>query len=1177
MGLQVIFGTDQEEKKRYIIDNVLKNNPHAKIYYIVPDHMKFEMENFVIKTLQEKYQQSSLAVLNIQVVSFTRLAWYLMPHKMENNQNISEIGMNMILHQILKEHKSHLQILSKHSYHHGFVEKLQAIFHEFYQGQIDSSSLEEFIGDLALNTLEKEKLSEIRYLYDIFKEKIEGKSLLNYQLFQDMRNHLLQSDQVQHMSFIIDHHIYFSQLQYSLIEAMMRRAKNVWITLPFDKIPRISDKPQGMFSSSQRTYRLLMALAKEYQVKIQEPLYILDNPSQYAPDIYQAAQTIKKLLDYQYQELQEYTSVSSHHELWQCDSIQTELTRVSNQIYHLVHKEGYRYKDIAILVRDLDTYADLVPRYLAGNDIPYFIDHTQSMMSHVFSKWLNALFKLHLSRWKYQDLMAVLKLGLIIPKDIASHQEYLHQLSILENYILSHGYDRYRFYDKTFTWDDTEVSSPYQNYLGQRCEATTYDVLSQLRDWIIDTYYQPLSLIPSTFTGKFAANWLYETIINMGVKEALMQQRDAFVAGGDIHRSKHMEQIWQVFSNILEEFYTIYENHELNFEDFVYFINSGFKEATFHIIPPTLDQVTVTNIESPQVQAYQIIFALDLSYGNLPRHQQNESLISDNIRKQFQSYLLPYQSLQSTSQQNNSMEAYITYQLFKLAKSFIYLSYIPSQSDGNDGLSPYIKQWLRYEKIDMLTFRASDPFQVQHPSNVGSHRALYPMYIYEIGKYIRQSTPIPQHLQYMGKAMLDSDNDAFYQQFLQVLTQMFKHNPLPDRIQEETALSLYGQQLVSSVSKMEMYYQDPYSYFLVYGLKLQERESLELNSLTAGTVMHEVLDRTVKSMIKHGLTWKDISPGQFFKIQENAIDQVCKQNSLEILLSNSRQYFVVQHLIQHLREYSQHYLNIAKYQALKPLKSELIFGQRRDADISGKEFILGPQRTLNLTGKIDRIDQTLNEDMIQVIDYKSGNKGFSFVDFYYGLDLQIMTYYLLAKEALNIPKAIGGFYHSLRPEIKDGNQSDWLKLNSGESNLKNKDWNRPFTGNKYSGFMAIDSKGLMQVQDKIQDKELRSIYPVRIKKDGSYYSNTLYFDQTDMSYIETYLYNLYIKAGQEIQSGNIKLQPFKDDEFVLSKQKDYRVITGFDATNDYQNYRSKQINTKQVLTEIRNILDEEGR
>ena len=117
----------------------------------------------------------------------------------------------------------------------------------------------------------------------------------------------------------------------------------------------------------------------------------------------------------------------------------------------------------------------------------------------------------------------------------------------------------------------------------------------------------------------------------------------------------------------------------------------------------------------------------------------------------------------------------------------------------------------------------------------------------------------------------------------------------------------------------------------------------------------------------------------------------------------------------------------------------------------------------------------------------------------------------------------------------------------------------------------------MQVQDKIQDKELRSIYPVRIKKDGSYYSNTLYFDQTDMSYIETYLYNLYIKAGQEIQSGNIKLQPFKDDEFVLSKQKDYRVITGFDATNDYQNYRSKQINTKQVLTEIRNILDEEGR
>lgn len=1170
MGLQVLFGVDNQEKKRWLIhkiDQMIQENPESKIYYIVPEHMKFEMENFVLETLQEMHEQPSMAMMNIQVVSFSRLAWYLLPHKIDRDQCISDIGMNMILHQLMKENKESLHVLRKHIHHHGFIEKLQSLFQEFYQGQIDLPALDVFIEQLSGNAMEQQKVSEIRYLYGKFMDKVAETPLMNYELFQEIREVILDDPTMNHVSFVIDHYVYFSNLQYGIIDAILKKAKQLWVTLPYDRIPKISEEGQGMFATSQNTYWLLIALAEENKVTIDNPQYIEEVEDDYSKDLRRASHLMKSILDYQAESLPVQTHTSESHELWQCDSVQTELIRVSNQIYHLVHEKGYRYKDIIIMTRDLELYADLIPEYLSMNYIPYFIDHTRTMMSHSFSKWLDALFKLHLYHWKYQDIMNVLKIGLIIPDYMPSKAEYFHQLSILENFILAHGYDRYRFYDLSFEWDRKDASMEYMNHLGDKSDISEYDVLSQLREWVVEKYYHPFTNLTTTFTGKFAADWLYQTVIQMGVMDSLIQQRDRYINEGDIHQSKHIEQIWQVFVQILDEFYTIYANHSIHFEDFTYFILSGFKGASFHIIPPTLDQVTVTNIESPQVQSYHVLFVLNLSYGSLPKYQQNDSLLSDELRSEFQSHLLPYQSMVSSQNQNNHMEALIAYQLFNLPKSYMYITYIPDKNTANDNLSPYIKQWLQYQKIPVYSFTNKQFFSMHHPSNIGSHKSLYPMYIYELGQQILQEIPINHHMKMLGKAIFASGSEDFKEDFIQIFQQMFSHIHLPETIQSEVAIQLFGHNLVSSVSRMEMYYQDPYSYFLIYGLRLKEREELSLNPLTTGNMVHDILDETVKAMIEQELSWKEIEEPQLMIFQEKALKKMLDQPTMKILMSDSRQYFVVQHLIHQLKNYIHHYLIAARDQLLKPVKTELIFGQKSDAEIVGKEFILGDQRKLSITGKIDRIDQTFDQNMIQIVDYKSGNKKFDLVKMFYGLDLQIMTYYLLAKEAYNTDKAIGGFYHSLKSEIKEGTQNDWQLIRNQENT-------NYFVGQKFSGFMTLDSKDMSFVQDNIQESYRTSIYPIRIKKDGSYYNNTVYFDSQAMEKIEAYIYHLYKKAGQAIQSGYIKLQPFKEDDFVISKNRQYRVITGFDAKDHYHVYRKMEVKSKDVLEQISLVLKE---
>ena len=46
--------------------------------------------------------------------------------------------------------------------------------------------------------------------------------------------------------------------------------------------------------------------------------------------------------------------------LWRAENVKEELTHVATEIRRLVVEEGYRYKEIQVLTRDLDCYENLL-------------------------------------------------------------------------------------------------------------------------------------------------------------------------------------------------------------------------------------------------------------------------------------------------------------------------------------------------------------------------------------------------------------------------------------------------------------------------------------------------------------------------------------------------------------------------------------------------------------------------------------------------------------------------------------------------------------------------------------------------------------------------------------------------------------------------------------------------
>src|SRR5699024_2975853 len=115
-----------------------------------------------------------------------------------------------------------------------------------------------------------------------------------------------------------------------------------------------------------------------------------------------------------------------------------EVEGAAQEILKLVRDEGYRYKDIAILMRDSELYHDLIKTIFADYEIPVFIDEKKPMLHHPLIELIRSGLDVILTNWRYDAIFQMLKTGRI---PSTNERDPLNQEAIdtLENYALEYG------------------------------------------------------------------------------------------------------------------------------------------------------------------------------------------------------------------------------------------------------------------------------------------------------------------------------------------------------------------------------------------------------------------------------------------------------------------------------------------------------------------------------------------------------------------------------------------------------------------------------------------------------------------------------------------------------------------------------------------------------------------
>ena len=1161
------------------INKIMTENPNAKIFIIVPEHAKFDGEVTILQDLWESSplaNESFMGSINLQVFSFSRLAWYfLKDEEVFHKKQLSDAGMAMMLRKILLNHKEELIIFRKEIDKEGFIQQLINLFKELLAGNITIEDLEQTINkDLKTPELldQRVKLSELLTLYRLFMNEIEKNDFIQYEMIQEALAQSIYQEDMQDVYLYVDGYYHFTAREIQIIMAFLERAEKVSIVLDLDK-PYIDKLPemQELFYVAGKTYHTLYQLARKNQVRILQDIRLPVQENGYTEGLRQldtywrdtnSAVRSKDL------NTEKNSQIKEVMEIWSCETKQAEIFHVANSINRLVTESGYRYKDFLIVARRVEDYETILKPLFTRAQLPVFYDKADEMKHHPFTDFIDSLFKIRMNYWRYPDLMRLLRTELLLPTyypgesgSMYQHiQNFRNKVDQTENIILAYGFEGNAWFNQN-DWQQYVFSEEEIDLVNAETDAfEDANVIKNFLQATLLPFYKKLSRAK---TGRDAAILLYEFLTDHAIDQQILHWRDRAIEEDNLEQARQHEQLWQTFNLLLDEYVETLGDERFDEKTFYTILMTGFESATYSIVPPTLDEVIFSSMEGARFKPAKIVYVIGASQENLPQLYENKTLLTEEERQFIQTNIGDDSSkyLNLNISESTASEPYIAYQTFLSGSERLFVTY-PLSIDGNNRInqiSPYVARIAKDLNIS-VQYRAANVTDARVPLNFAGNKE---QNVGQLVQLLREQLTTNKKMPFLWRQILTYlAKDKSIQPVLTVVFSSLKYKNTPVQLTAEIAEKLYGKDLYLSVSQLESYYLDAYSHYLKYGLQLKERQKYELSNAATGEFYHEALEFIVRELRGKG----KLSISQVQAITTAILKELFGIYKYEILSSSNRMKFIQDQLAETIQHMSQVITSQGRLTTFENLRTEATFGLSQATDqLEGLTFPLKQGRSINIRGKIDRIDRIKSKDkqFLTILDYKSSQHRFDFNDAYYGLAMQMITYLDVAM--VNASKLVkgqtlpaGAFYlHVQHPYLKVQEQPTVEEL---EDFL--------LSNNKLKGLLVADKEITESVDPSVTEGEASLVLPFRYNKSGGFGKVADLIQTGELDLLIKNNRRRIVQAGNRILSGDLRMNPIKGKAFIPTVQGPYRAISQFDSTLNENRYRRIERLDKEAVIEL---------
>jgi len=1027
MALELLFGlasTDHELALLKRVEATLAADPQAQIFYVVPNHIKFETEIQVLQRLAalQNHHGVAVAVPNVQVFSLSRLAWYYMQNDpIYQRANLSATGMTMLVQSLLREHQDDLQLYGNLLQKQGFISQFTNQILELKQTGMTWASVREMSAALVQHGTLQMKLHDLALIGEALDTELgQRNQYLSSELLTALRVYLAtEKTDVSHHYYFINSYSQMTAPERGVVEALIQRAGGVTIALPADggaaSVTEDNLSENDLFYRPKRLAQQLRLFATQHNIAVQAT-----NITEQRLVSSGIQQVESFWINYEQNGIKSKPAAGIKDEvtIWQATTRYQEIEQMARFIRQEVAQNKRRYRDFMLMTRDLGQYENILPAIFARYEIPVFMDLDRPMAAHPLVAFLENLLQLAPS-YTHTDIMALLKTELLLPETV-SLADYREALAETENYALAKNLQGWRWTNENSWHYDHNVAESDDEVIRERVVAKDTQ-LALIHDQISKVVYPFLESLQQAPTAREMARSLYQFLTDIGIQKRLLAWRDGAVAQGNLWAAQQPEQVWRTFIGVLDDFVAVFDETPMTITDLQELLRAAFDSAKYSGVPATMDQVRVSESGIVQRQGYHTLIVFGATSANLPATTRVKAILHDGDCQALQGYLPDNIALRETSEQQMAQESLLMYNAMMTASQRLIWLYATSDGQSEQQASTYVTRLVKQFALTTQQFTAlPNPTDDKIAPYIGTINST----LAHIVTVNRQAKTASVNLSTAWQSLQEQIQQLAPAQTARLLGGLTYRND-PQKIMAPLTAALFGTNLKVSISRLESYARNPFDFFLQYGLRLRERQVMALTPADKGTLMHTILEQLFQNLIAHNKALSELTDQELGQLEDTILQGLLQNGDVtfDIFSSSARMQFLTNQLAAQVHNTV---VNMKRSQLINggvhTLGVEAGFGLPH-SQLKPVQYEL-PLGNVTVRGKVDRYDlvETSAGNFLTIVDYKSGKRVFDYTNAFAGLELQLMTYWtaMLANADVLPSNEMGGaFFWSL--------QNPWIK------------------------------------------------------------------------------------------------------------------------------------------------------
>lgn len=995
-----------------IIKEEIKDYPERQVYFVVPEASKANVERILFDELSKAGKKAGIkeseveagyvncGLFNYDVLSFVRLATRIVSSVRGNHKDPqSELLMRNVLYRILTEHGREFRTISKCVTQFEYIDKINALLGDFRRYQIGLDELNE-----ALNHADEDKdKSYYDKLYDFC-------LLLKYITELDKKYNIgVLKDPLNEASGILTNYCEGKITLKSILRNLKQVIDCKVVIYGFGNTrlltPQETDFIKAMTEAgADINFYVCSDLEKETDIyhfgnilvnKLPKDLKDIANVniSEFSTED-DDNNSLNRISRFYTSEDDSVVSSKDEDGLKFSDDGSVVLSRLSDtdsslayicdKIVKLTKEENYRYSDIRIFTPNND-----MARRLKGimklYKLDMYADRQVVLLSTPIMRYADLLLQLPLENYPIEKVLRILRTGLLPVKS--------ELVDLFENFCKR---ENIRFADKIFDegrycyetlkhnvdfYDDDAYRRPqYSFYLdgkyvvyGSRLiwTAVVEKVLFILRD--------EAEKICASRTLKEKATALSEHLEGIrGYVEALRNEKldanDKTNAEIIVASYKELKTMTGILASDLNDV-------DISSEAFAALIRIDMRNKVLASIPLTVDSVEICDRDTAYETCCKVLFVLGCDSGNFPHGKSSDGLFTDEELVNLGSDAdidLPNKS------ENRSLEDNIEASLILNAVTD-RLYFVSENSETPSSVLTFIR------KSFDETFVTDDSFKMPDFSDWSERR----------------------------------------------------HTFETSNLDKDTIRALLGEISTMSVTGVEAFNGCPMNYATKYLLSVGPREdatSVQMNLI--GSLAHKMFELCLKDMSKEANGSPDYYVNLAAELSENKVNEM------------ARKYFDIAASTIDYPDYEAPLFRTVQGGKIKEIFKKAIVCFVNDFAVSGylpygfEQAIAAKDSDGNIEsplsyefddhifkfkGYIDRVDRN-EEDLLRIIDYKTGSKEINYRQIYQGLQIQLFAYALALGKKEGNPDSVSdvGYIRTALPY----NENKILKyMSAGKKNI----------------------------------------------------------------------------------------------------------------------------------------------